>query len=488
MTKSKRQAPREQEREERMFDAMRHYVRQRERMAPAVFVGRDDILADLMDAVETTAIADDPKGMTRVVQGVPGAGKTATCDEFISRRQNEEITWTDEAGRKRRAAVFCVRVGPGALNAPPLTFVQELHGKWQQHCRSLEAGVTQAGRAHLNRLSDIVRLWCKRSTEHESVEKTSALTVHSSLDACIGAYSHDYWGDDMVIALCIDEAQRCPVTDHAKDILGGLHNREHPARIVPLLFGLPNTLDHVSDQRHGLGLSRLNVDCAHDICLLEPGQAREIVEGTFDKLGLEWTSPGWSGYLRRRDFSPIQWDGWRSQITDAIAEGSADFPQHVTLGLHAACQALIDRRETLAPAGLEDLLKDIRAKHQQRKTSYYQDRLGSITKYGPAFGAICRKAAGGPQGSVAEEDAAAAIEAVSQAEGMGADMLQQAVDKGVLRKLRNSRIAPPAIPSMSLYLDGVLQDALDMNEKPAARACQAIDLPAPPTETPATST
>ena len=96
-----------------MFDAMRHYVRQRERMAPAVFVGRDDILADLMDAVETTAIADDPKGMTRVVQGVPGAGKTATCDEFISRRQNEEIAWTDEAGRKRRAAVFCVRVGPG---------------------------------------------------------------------------------------------------------------------------------------------------------------------------------------------------------------------------------------------------------------------------------------------------------------------------------------------------------------------------------------
>ena len=212
------------------------------------------------------------------------------------------------------------------------------------------------------------------------------------------------------------------------------------------------------------------------------------VEGTFDKLGLEWTSPGWSGYLRRRDFSPIQWDGWRSQITDAIAEGSSDFPQHVTLGLHAACQALIDRREMLAPAGLEDLLKDIRAKHQQRKTSYYQDRLGSITKYGPAFGAICRKAAGGPQGSVAEEDAAAAIEAVSQAEGMGADMLQQAVDKGVLRKLRNSRIAPPAIPPMSFYLDGVLQDALDMNEKPAARACQAIDLPAPPTETPATST
>ena len=67
--------------------------------------------------------------------------------------------------------------------------------------------------------------------------------------------------------------------------------------------------------------------------------------------------------------------------------------------------------------------------------------------------------------------------------GMGADMLQQAVDKDILRKLRNGRIAPPAIPCMASYLNGVLQDALDMNEKPAARACQAIDLPAPQTRT-----
>ena len=60
-----------------------------------------------------------PERCWSLVQGVPGAGKTATCDEFISRRQNEEIAWTDKAGRKRRAAVFCVRVGPGALRRQP---------------------------------------------------------------------------------------------------------------------------------------------------------------------------------------------------------------------------------------------------------------------------------------------------------------------------------------------------------------------------------
>ena len=490
MTKSNRQAPLNRERADQTFDAMQHYVDLHERSAPMAFVGRDEILADLMSAVKTTAVADHAKGMTRVVQGVPGAGKTAICDEFIRRHQNEEILWVDQAGRKNRAAVFCVSLDPDALNAPPLTFVQGIHEKWLRHCRSLEAGLKQAGRAHLSRLSDIVRLWLRRSTEHESAEKISALTEHSSLDACVGAYCHDYWGEDMVIALCIDEAQNCPVTAYSKAIVGGLHNRTHPARIAPLLFGLPNTLDHVSDQEKGLGLSRLNDDVIHDICLLEPGQAHEIVVGTFDRLGLEWSNPGWSGYLRSLGFSPIQWDDWRNRVADAIAERSSDFPQHVTLGLRAACQALIDRRETLVPTGLDDMLKDIRATHHQRKTSYYQRRLSSVIQYVAAFGAICRKAAGSPYGSVAEEEARAAIEAATPEKGhsLAADradaILKQALGKGILRQMQDGEVGPPPIPSMSKHLELVLQRALDRGRSHAVRACQAIGLPVPPTEVP----
>ena len=481
MTKSNRQARLKQGRTDQMFDAMQHYVEQHERDAPKAFVGRDGILSDLMSAVKATLRGS--KGMTRVVQGVPGAGKTAIRDEFIRRHQNEEMVWTDRGGGKHWAVVFCVDLSPAALNAPPLTFVQGIHEKWLRHCRSLEAGLKQAGRAHLSRLSDIVRLWFRRSTEHESLEKTGALTERSSLDACIGAYCHDYWGEDLVIALCVDEAQNCPGTDYARAILGGLHNREHPARIAPLLFGLPNTLDHVSDQEKGLGLSRLNDDAIHDICLLEPGQAREIADGTFDKLGLEWSNPGWSGHLSSRGFSPHEWDDWRNGIAAAVAEGSSDFPQHVTLGLHTACQALIDRRETLAPTDLDDLLKGIRAKHHQRKTSYYQQRLSSVIQYGAAFGAICRKAAGSRYGSVAEEDATAAIEAAAQAKGRpsAADqsdaILKQALGKGILRRMPDGEVGPPPIPSMSTHLELVLQRALDQGRGHAVRACQAIGLP-----------
>ena len=490
MTTNTRQARLKQARTDQMFDAMRSYVEQHERDRPKAFVGRDGVLSDLMSAVKATSRGS--KGMTRVVQGVPGAGKTATCDEFIRRHQSQEISWLDDEGRKHKAALFCVNLDPEDLNAPPLTFVQGLHEKWESHCRGLEAGMKKAGRAHLGRMSDIVRLWCKRSTEHESAVKTRALTEHSSLSTCIGAYGHDYWGKSMVIALCIDEAQDLPATNRAKSTLRILHNRTHPARIAPLLFGLPNTLDHVSDQEKGLGLSRLNVRSIHDICLLEPGQAREIVVGTFDRLGLEWGNPGWSEHLHSRGFKPLQWDDWRSKTADAIAEGSSDFPQHVTLGLHAACQALIDRRETMAPTGLDDMLKDVRVKHEQWKTSYYQQRLSSVIKYVVAFGAICRKASGSLHGSVAEEEATAAIEAAAQAKGrpLTADqskaMLKQAIGKGILRKMPDGDVGPPPIPSMSTHLETLLQDALDKGRSHAVRACQAIGLPAPPTETPAT--
>ena len=140
----------------RTFDAMRHYIEQGERDAPVAFVGRDYILKDLMAGVEATSRG--AKGMTRVVQGVPGAGKTAVCDEFIRRNQNQEISWRGKSGRKHKAALFCVNLDPADLNVPPLTFVQGLHEKWVDHCRSLEASIRQAGRAHLNRISDIVRL------------------------------------------------------------------------------------------------------------------------------------------------------------------------------------------------------------------------------------------------------------------------------------------------------------------------------------------
>lgn len=59
------------------------------------------------------------------------------------------------------------------------------------------------------------------------------------------------------------------------------------------------------------------------------------------------------------------------------------------------------------------------------------------------------------------------------------------MEKGVLRRLKNGRIAPPDISSMATYLDGLLQDALDAEEAPAVRTLRALGLTASAAKTPA---
>ena len=60
--------------------ALRAYDRRRDRATPPVFVGRQRELAFLRDTV--AAARSGAEGVTAVVQGVPGAGKSALCKRF----------------------------------------------------------------------------------------------------------------------------------------------------------------------------------------------------------------------------------------------------------------------------------------------------------------------------------------------------------------------------------------------------------------------
>lgn len=60
--------------------ALRDYDRRRDRASPPVFVGRASELSFLGDAV--AAAQSGAEGITAVVQGVPGVGKSALCRRF----------------------------------------------------------------------------------------------------------------------------------------------------------------------------------------------------------------------------------------------------------------------------------------------------------------------------------------------------------------------------------------------------------------------
>ncbi len=63
-------------------ERIRKYLRQGEKAPPSVFVGRDNILEDILSAARDSA---GQPGMTRIVQGAPGAGKSSLLHEMQKR-------------------------------------------------------------------------------------------------------------------------------------------------------------------------------------------------------------------------------------------------------------------------------------------------------------------------------------------------------------------------------------------------------------------
>lgn len=460
-----------------VFSRMSVYVQKRDRNAPLVFAGREDVLSDLLSGAEMAGQGRDGAGMTRIVYGIPGAGKTSIISEFMSRHQGSKVMVPGKKGKKKR--LFAVEMQAGDLDTTPLDFVRGIQEAWQRHCRGMKAGVLRSGRAHFNKTMQLHRISRKKDSEHETVERIGALSENSSIANCINAY----FGKDVVVVLLIDEAQNCPGTDQARKIAGALHSASHDGRMVAFYFGLPGTREHLSAGREegGLCLSRPSTDCAHEICLLESGETQEVVKGTFEALGVSWSNPGWQRYIRSRSFTESTWGTFLKKMERAVIEGASDFPQHVTLGLQSACQTLGERKNELAPSQGADFIQEVQEKHEAAKESYYRGRLQGIESHAASFGAICEKAMSAKSGSIAKSAAKDAIAVGSSGSSMplsdaqADQVLLRALGKGVLTMDSEWLIAPPDIPSMSSFLRRVLQTNLDNKMPHALRAVQSLN-------------
>ena len=162
-----------------VFQRMRAYASDLERTSPPVFVGREDILDELRFVAERVA-ADNPRGMTRLVQGVPGAGKSALCDEFMASVQGTEL-----AGRR----VLCAKLDPSNLAQPPLELV--------------------------DKLTDSLQVM-RRPSVRQMHEASHGLTAESDLGTCVSAHAERLWPKNALVVLAFDEMQECPATADPK--------------------------------------------------------------------------------------------------------------------------------------------------------------------------------------------------------------------------------------------------------------------------------
>lgn len=429
-----------------VFERMRAYASDLERASPPVFVGRQEILAELRFVAERVA-ADNPRGMTRVVQGVPGAGKSALCDEFMAQVQGRVL-----AGRR----VLCAKLDPSNLAQPPLELVNKLTDSLP---RAL-AQVPGTGRfvadkhALFSELASTALQLKRRQSVREMQTASHGLTAESDLGACISAHARRLWPKDVLVVLAFDEMQACPATGRSKAALRILNECMHDARIFVACFGLQNTETVL---REDLELSRVPVDAITDIGSLAPGEGREVLERTLDYFGAATRNEGWLRHLEATCMRPEEWLAWRKELLDDLEERAGDFPQHLTAALRAVCQVLCRHREGGVP--MASVSSEIVDRFERNKDDYYAKRIGDeLRLHRTALGALARAAE--DTGGVPLRDAFACFMAGDDAgrmvDGARAEALVRlAVGRGVLDQADVDGVlccvAPPT-PSMTRHL------------------------------------
>ena len=439
------------------FERMRLYANALERASPPVFVGREDELRFLKAAVELVA-SNNPRGMTRIVQGVPGAGKSSLCDEFLGAVQG-----TDVAGK----AVLCAKMDPSVLDVPPLRFVAAVTEDLRRTHAHLAGvrGFVAAGRRHAGLVFDTAGQLVFKTSEHRLNAQAHGLTDESPLTTCINAHADHMWPDNAVIVLAFDEMQECAVTDRTKTALRILNERLHDARILVACFGLQNTETFLSED---LRLSRIPADAVMDIGPLNPGEGRRVLTETLDYFGVSADNQGWLRHLQTVDCDAVSWAAWRERLVEVLDAQTQDFPQHLTAALRAVCLVLCTHR-TATPA--DDAMRDAIAElHNGNKADYYRKRLGSVLRrHETVLGGVAQATANGP---LPLPDVAAAFAlgddfARPVENDRAMELVALAVQRGVFTLVDEGGdlcCGPPSIPSMTQHLVGRYNRKLEQGD------------------------
>ena len=455
-----------------VFERMRLYANALERTSPPVFVGRKDELDTLRAAVELVA-GNNPRGMTHIVQGVPGAGKSSLCEEFLGAMQG-----TDLAGK----VVLCAKLDPSVLDVPPLRLVAAMTEELRRTHAQLAGmrGLVAAGRRHAGLVFDVAGQLVFKTGEHRLNAQAHGLTDESPLTTCINAHADHMWPDNAAIVLAFDEMQECPVTDRTKAALRVLNERLHNARILVTCFGLHNTETFMSED---LRLSRIPADAVMDIGPLNPGEGREVLAETLDYFGVSADSNAWLRHLQTADFDPASWAAWRGGLVDVLDGQSQDFPQHLTAALRAFCLVLCAHRQTM-PAG--DILRDAIADlHNGNKGDYYRKRLGGALRlHGTVLGGLAQAACNAP---LPLPEVAAAFELGDDfgrpvESGRAAELAALAAQRGVLMLTDvdgDLCYGPPPIPSMAQHLADRYAQKLDQGDPVALTLAHRLGQAAP---------
>lgn len=444
-----------------VFDDMRRYVDSADRTSPLVFVGRQQEL-ERLDATIVNVAERGTEGATTVVSGVPGAGKTALARELAKRWTGREVD-----GRP----VSVVRLGVGALDATARDFAATL----LRHL-PLRGALPKSLQTVATRLASTTVAALSRQSSVELLHRSLGLVESSGLRDCLDAYGA-LWAKDATIVLAVDEFQAIPITEKSRQLVRELHENTGNHRIVLLAFGLHNAMD-VLTAEDGLNLSRLRAGASIPLGALAPGEGREAIAGTLQALGLQWENDEWRAHLRERGFALGQWRGWRERLVAALDREAANFPHHLTNASAAACALLLREREAFSPG--RDLIDEMLAELDDRKSDYYDARLGQLREHALALGALAATMVEERIDTVMRTEARGAL---ATADNDGDEVTPDAAERLLATAIRRGIFSPASagglaftIPSMTAHLGRAFETLAAKGDEVALAVRGAIDV------------
>ena len=296
------------------IDGLCRFIEREDRSVPAHFAGRQKLI-DRIDSKLRTVMAEagtpdgDASGLTQLVQGAPGAGKTALLRE-IDRRFR-----TAEAQRQ-----------PGDVPVPvPVMLDRDLLYSEEETVLAI-AEAMEGEPGWTVRTSDFRRTSARGAGGGLRLPLllTAAVRLGSSVapePASFAALRRRQppatWARP--VCLMVDEIQGIDAA--AKEVLNKLHNAMHGLPVLTVLAGLGDSYDHLFRR---IGLTRLSLEAVNDIGCLESEEAEAVVRGTLDAF--------------RVDTAEWHADAWGARL----AEESDAWPQHLHNGLRALAEGLIE--------------------------------------------------------------------------------------------------------------------------------------------------
>ena len=405
-----------------------------DRAAPAVFAGREDEFR-LLDAA-VAGMRRGETGHTVVIQGVPGAGKTALMNEYAARLLTSSVNDGERA-------ILPVPLEPRSLNAAPAAIAETIDRTFREFDSS------NARRRRINQAIDQAALLgnvlFSGFTKRKFADFQPSSKVPGSLAVALDEYlNFRFDRRDCTFVFLVDEAQNLHDTTQVRDNLQALHmGLESGPRAVLVCFGLANTTDRLRE----LGLSRLASGHVRSIGVLSGEDAKRTVDGT---LAIA---------LADFPFDEAQRSLWIGSAVNIILGESANFPHHLANGCGALAEAVLNE-------GLGDRppVEGLRARCRGHKREYYDARLRPWSNHSIALAHAFGRAGDGwtPFGDV-KKALTAANDIGDPVESKDASrIVNELIAHGYVEG-RNGRCRP-VLPSLSTYFEDALGNLTPDNE------------------------